>query len=58
MNDKYENNKESKKLYNSANWKNLRNRKLDINPLCEVWDDCKFVEIADIIDHCGNEKVY
>ena len=58
MNDKYENNKESKKLYNSANWKNLRNRKLDINPLCEVCDDFNFLEIDHIIDHCGNEKVF
>lgn len=58
MNFKNETNKEIKKLYNSSNWKNLRNRKLDINPICEICDDFRFLEIDHIIDHCGNEKIF
>lgn len=58
MNFKNDLNKETKKLYNSSNWKNLRNRKLDINPICEVCDDFNFLEIDHIIDHSGNEKVF
>lgn len=45
-----------RKLYNSARWKRLRQAHLDIDPLCVFCRRQEIVEIADVLDHITPHK--
>ncbi len=46
------------KLYDTKKWKDLRKRKLDDNPTCEVCNRWMNLEVDHICDHNNNEDLF
>lgn len=49
--DKYLRDKDSQRFYHSAAWQSARDKKLQLNPLCEACEQAGRVTVAKVVHH-------